>query len=184
MPWKPGKDPFPDQAVTGITDFAYVGELAFVRHAKAPPETSDSLWQLSKDFGATFTVALEDGNTKPWKITAPRGMYTDLASVPKAMWNIVGPIGRHLEASILHDYLYMAWTDYDRRASRRDWDFADLMLLTGMTVSKVTPFDRGLIYAAVHSPIGWAVFRKKPYTLEKRMNQWLPNLAPGHRRET
>jgi hypothetical protein len=184
MPWTPGTDPFPADPVKEITDFAYVGELHFVRHAKAPPETSDSLWQLAKPFGATFTVHFEGGGTKAWKITAPRGMYTDLASVPKAVWNIVGPIGKHLEASILHDYLYMAWTDHRQRARRMDWDFADEVLYAGMKASGVTRFDRRLIFGAVHSTlIGWPVFRAKPYTLEQRMNEWLKNLEASHKRK-
>jgi hypothetical protein len=183
MPWKPGKDPFPAQPAAKITDFAYVGELHFVRHAKAPPQTSDSLWQLARPFGATFTVHLADGATKPWKLTAPRGMYTDLASVPEALRSIVDAVGPHLEASILHDYLYMAWTDHRKKARTMDWDFADLMFEAGLAKSGVPFAKRALILLPVRSPvIGWPVFRKKNYTLEKRMNQWLENLAAGHKR--
>ena len=38
------------------------------------------------------------------------------------------------------------------------------------------------MFVAVHSCIGWGVFRTKPYSLEQRMNDWLPHLDPGHDR--
>ena len=181
MAWNPGPDPFPASDTKKITGFKYLDELKFVRHAKVHVDkTPRSLWQLSANFRVRMTVHLKNGNTYPLTIKAPRGLYTDLASVPEPLWGLVGPIGEHLEASIVHDYLYMAWTDFRNKALTRDWDFADLVFLAGMKVSKVK--KRQLIYNVVHSPIGWTVFRKKPYTLKARMNQWLPQLAAGHGR--
>lgn len=181
MPWNPGPDPFPASDVRRIGNFRYLDELKFVRHARIlvnkPPK---SLWQLSADFRAEMTVQPQEGRSYRLAIKAPRGLYTDLSSVPDLLWSIVGPIGKHLEASILHDYLYMAWTDYRDKARKQDWDFADLVFKEAMTVSKVP--RRRLIYRAVHSPIGWAVFRRKSYTLKERMEAWLPHLAPGHGR--
>ena len=180
--WKPGRDPFPVTAIAKITDLEYLDELKFVRHARVHvKKTPQSLWQLSADFGARMTAHPKGGDPYPLTITAPRGLYTDLASVPKALWWVVGPIGRHLEASIIHDYLYMAWSDFRDAAVRRDWDFADRMFLAAMKVSNVR--RRWLIHAVVHSPIGWAVFRKKTYTLKERMDEWLPHLAAGHGRD-
>ena len=101
--------------------------------------------------------------------------------MPKLLWSIVGPIGSHLEISILHDYLYMAWTDFRPKARRDDWDFADEVFRAGLRASRV--HKRRLIYLAVHSIFtGWPVFRKKSYTLKKRMEEWLPLLAAGHGR--
>jgi hypothetical protein len=141
-----------------------------------------SLWQLSADFRAKVTVHPREGAARRVTLRAPRGMFTDLASVPKIFWSVIGPVGKHLEASILHDYLYMAWTDFRTKAERRDWDFADGVLWEGMKVSGVSAADRNLIQAAVHSDIGWTVFRKKTWTLKDRMEAWLPLLAPGHGR--
>jgi hypothetical protein len=161
--WNPGPDPFPAATIDKITDFEYLDELKFVRHAQVHVDKNPrSLWQLSAQFRARMTLHPKNGEAYPLTIKAPRGLYTDLASVPDALWSIVGPIGRHLEASIIHDYLYMAWTDFRAKAVKRDWDFADDVLLAGMKVSKVR--KRRIIYAVVHSPIGWAVFRKKPYS--------------------
>ena len=101
--------------------------------------------------------------------------------MPQIFHAIVGPIGPHLEASIIHDYLYMAWTDYRTGARRDDWRFADRVFYAGMTKSDVR--KRDIIYAAVHSDFtGWPVFRKKSYTLRARMDEWLPLLDAGHGR--
>jgi len=183
MPWTPGPDPFPSEDIKSVTNFEYLNELHFVRHAKAPPDTTDSLWQLAKDFKTRCTVKLNDGAEKSVTLTAPRGLFTDLSSVPDTLWSLVGPIGKHLEASVIHDYLYMAWTDYRDKALRRDWRFANEVMMAGMKKSRVSRKDRTLIAVAIKSEIAWNMFRKKPYTLQNRMNQWLANLAPGHQRE-
>lgn len=180
--WNPGPDPFPAEDLRGISDFEYLDELKFVRHAQVHvKKTPESLWQLAADFRVRMTVELASGGTKSLTIKAPRGLYTDLSSVPKVLWSIVGPIGPHLEASIVHDYLYMAWTDFRGKALRRDWNFADSVFLAGMTVSGVS--KRRLIYKVVHTDIGWAVFKKKTYTLKERMEEWLPHLAASHGRD-
>lgn len=36
----------------------------------------------------------------------PAGYKTDFATVPKAFWSIIPPIGRSNRAALLHDYLY------------------------------------------------------------------------------
>ena len=182
MPWNPGNDPFPQTKIKKITDFKYLDELKFVRHATVHVnKVPESLWQLAADFRVRMTIHPKDGSApKTITLKAPKGMYTDLASVPKAFWHIVGPIGKHLEASIIHDYLYMAWTDFNRPASKLDWEFADDVFLAGMRVSKVN--KRKLIYTAVHAA-GWKVFRKKSYTLAERMDEWLPHLRVDHGRD-
>jgi hypothetical protein len=183
MSWNPPADPFPGIAIKSIGGFEYLDELNFRRHAKSPPETSDSLWQLAADFSVRFELELADGSKKKLELTAPRGMYTDLASVPKLAWSAIGPIGAHLEASIVHDYLFMAWTDYRNKARRVDFDFANGIFAAGLFASKVPTVDRVLILAAVSTSFAWRVFAAKPYTFEERMNGWLPNLAAGHKRE-
>ncbi len=180
--WNPGPNPFPADKIDEITDFEYLDELKFVRHAQIHVKKKPkSLWQLSANFRVRMTVHPKEGDPYSLTIKAPRGLYTDLASVPKPLWAIVGPIGRHLEASIVHDYLYMAWTDFRAKAARSDWGFADAVFKAGMKVSKV--HKRKLIYNVVHSVIGWVVFRKKSYTLKERMEDWLLLLAASHGRD-
>jgi len=57
------------------------------------------------------------------------------------------------------------------------------MFAAGMKVSGVNWLQRTLMYLAVHSCIGWGVFKSKSYTLEERMNGWLPHLEENHGRE-
>ncbi|MCY4463595.1 MAG: DUF1353 domain-containing protein [Albidovulum sp.] len=64
-----------------------------------------------------------------------RGFPTDLTSVPRPFRPFVGRVGPHLEASIIHDYLYVAWqigglppTDDMRR-------FSDEVMLAAMPAS-------------------------------------------------
>ena len=42
------------------------------------------------------------------RIVVPGGMLTDLSSVPTLARTIVSQVGPHLEASIVHDFLYVA----------------------------------------------------------------------------
>lgn len=179
--WDPGPNPFPTGDVLRITGFEYLDELQLVRHARVHVDkVPRSLWQLASDFRVRMTIHPRAGDPYPLTIVAPRGMYTDLASVPQAFWWIVGPIGRHLEASIVHDYLYMAWTDFRAEPLRRDWKFADCVFDAGLKASRVC--RRRLLVLVVRSPIGWAVFRRKPYSLKDRMAAWLPALAENHAR--
>ena len=38
----------------------------------------------------------------------PTGFLHDFASVPRIVWPLVGPVGNHAEAAVLHDWLYQA----------------------------------------------------------------------------
>lgn len=37
--------------------------------------------------------------------TIPKGYVTDFASVPKFLWSILPPLGRHNLAALLHDWM-------------------------------------------------------------------------------
>jgi len=148
-----------------ITDLEYLDKLRFLRHGPGH-------WQLLSDFRVKILV---DG--VPRTLTAPRGMMTDLASVPKILWSIAGPLGKHLEAAIIHDYLYMEWTDRYGRATRKDWNFADDVFRAGMKASGVGWLRRNLMYSAVHSSIGWKTFKTKPRTFSNRMKEWLARIG-------
>ncbi|MCK5681545.1 DUF1353 domain-containing protein [bacterium] len=71
----------------------------------------------------------------------PRGFKTDLASIPKMLWNIYPPHGLYLSASILHDYL--CENDW---MNRKDGDNIFLEAMSHSNVSRVT---RTIIYFAV-----------------------------------
>jgi hypothetical protein len=38
-------------------------------------------------------------------VTVPAGYRTDFASIPRFLWRILSPIGKHGKAAVIHDYL-------------------------------------------------------------------------------
>lgn len=96
-----------------------------------------------------------------WNITVPEGMLTDLASVP--WWGrwFAGRVGKHLEAAIVHDFLYIAWQDIDGEV---DMDaarlFADRVFLAGMKAAGVGWLRRTVMYSAVRVA-GGRLFRSR-----------------------
>lgn len=58
-------------------------------------------WVLDEDF--TIEVS---GNV----LIVPKGFKTDLASIPRVLWWVIPPFGKHNEASVVHDYLYKTHT--------------------------------------------------------------------------
>lgn len=81
--WNPGRDPFPTKDVTAIREFRFLDELKFVRHAEVHlDKVPRSLWQLAGDFRASMIVSMVDGTERTMTIKAPKGLFTDLASVP------------------------------------------------------------------------------------------------------
>ena len=53
-----------------------------------------------------LTQALTYKTREGFKITVPKGFITDLASIPRPLRFFFRVNGRHIEAAILHDYLY------------------------------------------------------------------------------
>lgn len=74
-------------------------------------------------------------------VTVPAGFDTDLASIPRGLWNIIPLIGKYDRAAVVHDYLYRA-----NGVTRAE---ADAVLNEAMGVSDVGRWTRWLIYSAV-----------------------------------
>ena len=72
----------------------------------------------------------------------------------------VSRVGPHLEASIVHDWLYVAWQFEGREGTARMRRFADDVFLAAMKEAEVGWFQRHLIYGAVRLG-GWIPFRRK-----------------------
>lgn len=83
--------------------------------------------------------------------SVPTGFKTDLASIPRALWSVVSPIGKYDAAAVLHDYLYQ--TGGVTRAE------ADATLNEAMGVSGVGRWTRWTIYSGVRVG-GWVVWNK------------------------
>jgi hypothetical protein len=97
-----------------------------------------------------YTISCKlDGTSR--QVTVPKGMMTDLASVPRAAWSFINRVGPHLKSSIVHDFLYIAWQDVPGYSARdEDRKFSDELMLLGMKKANISWIKRNAIYSAVH----------------------------------
>lgn len=88
-------------------------------------------------------------------VTVPSGFKTDLASIPRPLWNILPPVGRYDRAAVVHDLLYQQAPNGVTRAQ------ADSVLREAMDVCGVSAVTRWLIYTGVRVGGGgvWARYR-------------------------
>lgn len=93
-------------------------------------------------------------------IVVPTGFVTDLASIPRVVWTLIGwtPDGLHRNAAIVHDFIYQRrgrvpaiYISPARFFSRKECDqvFKEAMLSLG--VSKI---KANIMYGAVRT-FGW-----------------------------
>ena len=124
-----------------ITHFKFLTPLWLYRHPKV-------LLGLGKDpmyvVGCEYQVSFKmDGEEKT--ITVHKGLLTDLASVPAIARSLMGRVGRHLEAAIVHDHLYGAMGD---RFNRKE---SDEIFLAGMLAANVPKWRA----KAAHRVVRW-----------------------------
>jgi hypothetical protein len=79
-------------------------------------------------------------------LIVPVGFETDLASVPRPLWNILPPFGSYSSAAVVHDFLYKF-----NGVTRQQ---ADAVLNEAMQVQKVGHWTRWTIWAGVRAG-GW-----------------------------
>ena len=99
-------DLYPDEYKSNsIAEFRYNSPLKLMRlKERLPCIGPEQQYIVAEDYTVCFRL---NGDEK--RITVPKGMLTDLASVPRSFRWYVGRVGPHLEATIVHDYLYVAW---------------------------------------------------------------------------
>lgn len=85
-------------------------------------------------------MAFQIGNTRD-SILVPAGFVAEFASIPRALWSELSPMGEHERAAIVHDYLY--WFQPCEREE------ADNLLMIAMTKGGVSDLRRGAVYAGV-----------------------------------
>ena len=142
-------NPYPEPGWRTISDFEYRDPLILYRCAEAVPASGgrDADYIVGHDYRVTFKV---DGIDR--EIVVPRGMITDLASVPRAFRWYAGRVGPHLEASIVHDFLYIAWQDIpDRGLDEADRKFADDLFLQAMWKARMRRSKALALYYAVRA---------------------------------
>lgn len=84
------------------------------------------------------------------KIIVPKGFVTDFATIPRILWSIFPPAGKHSKATVIHDYLYTL-----PKCSRF---LADSIFREAMYQSGVNIFQRVIMYYGVR--IFGGLFRK------------------------
>lgn len=117
-----------------------------------PCSKDNDLWELVQSLEYR-------GHTDTWRI--PQGYVTDFASVPRILWPLFPPYGKHTIAAVVHDYLYdhkphIAYKNSDgswspRRITRSDADgvFRRIMKERGVGFTR-----RWLMWAGVRIG-GW-----------------------------
>ena len=141
-----------------IIDFRYETPLHLTRSIDAvrTRREHDANYIVAEPYRVTFRV-----DRSPWSLTVPAGLITDLASVPRWARRVVDRVGPHLEAAIVHDWLYIAWQDLSNgEPLRQDRDFADAVFLAGMKAAKVKKMQQLMIYRTVRA-FGWPMYRDR-----------------------
>ena len=163
---KPLNPPYPPPGWKRISDFSYDSDLHLVRLKNGIPGVSrEAQYIVAKDYTVSFDL---DGQRQ--SITVPKGMLTDLASVPRVFCWIVGRVGPHLEASIVHDYQYVAWQIAGIRPTDDMREFTDELMLVAMKAAGMK-FSAHIIYRAVRSWVGRRAFygkNPKPWVLSAK----------------
>ena len=145
-----------------INDFKYESDLVLYRAKGAVKihgdngDKKDARYVVAEPYTVSFILDDED---KRRSITVPQGMLTDLTSVP--WWGrwFVSRVGRHLEAAIVHDFLYIAWRRFKEKPDCADWRFADNLMFAAMEKAEVNKMKRWAIYLALKA-FGWRNFKK------------------------
>ena len=114
----------------------------FTRRLVVTARPDGKHWELAHTFGYTS----RGGRS----FQVPRGFVTDFASVPRALWSLIPPWGKHGQAAVLHDYLYQ-----EQPTSRGK---ADKLLLEACKVLGVAGWRRWAIYAGVRAG-GWLAWK-------------------------
>jgi hypothetical protein len=106
-------------------------------------------------------------------ITVPAGYVTDCASVPRAIWSIIPPLGRYQYAAIIHDWLYDTHHADIHALSRAA---CDKLFLDIMQATDVGWRTRSVMYYAVRL-FGGRIWRAE-CSLHKRIE--IVNLCTHH----
>ena len=135
-----------------VVGFRYLADLHLQRTIKAVRRRTgqDALYALAHPYGCEVQLKGSRDGIPYWHpIDVPTHFLTDLASVPRLARPIIGRVGPHLEASIVHDWIYSAWQVESRVPDEEMRRFCDAVFLEAMKVAGVSRFKRWLIWRAV-----------------------------------
>lgn len=155
------------------------GKIWFSRkYAALEPGPKDGLFTLLEEFWVSWE---HDGIV--YRLRAPKGMVTDIASVPRVVWSLSGitPDGFHRNAAVIHDPTYgwqgkfpPNWFQYKDEYGQwqnchKYWtrDAADRMFLRILKASGVSKFRRYKMYWAL-KVAGWWAWRGKDTAFQQQ----------------
>ena len=102
------------------------------------------------------------------RVTCKKGMKTDLASVPRIVWNVIAPwdVAR---AAVIHDHLYATLRTYyhsdcmEKDVWKRARDISDKIFLLGMDAAepKVPSWKKYSAYKSVRMFGRWPASKKE-----------------------
>ena len=146
---------YPAEDWREITDFEYVNDLYLARAKNQIADVGrEQQYVVSAQYGCRFKL---DGEVR--EIVVPSGMLTDLTSVPSLARPLIGRVGEHLEAAIVHDFLFIAWQDIDGyEPTVGDFRFSNELMLQAMKAAGVSWWRRNAIFAAVSTFVGRQIF--------------------------
>ena len=171
-------DVYPKDCLNGtfeIQQASFVDHLCLGRHKDAKlRDNSEALYIVTKNYRVTYdyTVDRNDGKgevREKGKVTVPALMCTDLATIPFAVvrWALdVGRVGPHLEATIVHDFLYIAWQLFhganDQHAKSEYKAFADDLCYYLLKASGIGWIKRQALYIGMDNFIArWWYFEER-----------------------
>ena len=121
--------PYPPPRQKHITGFRYMDDLCLGRLKERDKRLGpEQQYIVTKD----YRVCVQLDNEAPYIMTVPAGTVTDLSSAPGPFRMFVGRVGPHLEATIVHDYLYIAWQMKNLTPTDEMRRFADKLMLVAM----------------------------------------------------
>ena len=96
-----------------------------------------------RDMELTATFAYVDARGSQWSV--PAGTTVDGASIPRALWGVVGPpfTGKYRKASVIHDYFCQTMS--------RPWQEVHRVFFEASLVEGNTAYNARLMYGAVYA---------------------------------
>ena len=140
---------YPHSLPVEVTGFSYCDDVHLTRSIDAVRgrKGEDAYYVLGRSYWCTVTMMI-GGKKAIHPILVPRGFLTDLSTAPRLARALVSRVGPHLEASVVHDWLYVAWQHEGIKATDEIRLFADDVFLAAMKAAKVKSWRRWLIYRA------------------------------------
>jgi len=113
-------------------------------------DTAEEMWYLAKDWAIRIGGEL---------IVIAEGFRFDLASIPKPLWSVIGPMELSVSAALIHDWLYQHRGVVEAKALEFSRANADTIFRLVMKAEEVPALRRAASWFAVRF-FGWLAWRK------------------------